>query len=116
VSALVVSFVESWKNALIVMMLTVALILVTAGFARVILQVKRKTFEGQVRVGSVVEEVISCTRNVTAFEAQETSAQRYDRRLGEAERWSLRKGRLFQERESSLTKLLQHRQSRSVPR
>lgn len=88
VSALVVSFVESWRLALIVMTSIVALIAVMGGISRLVIKFKAKSLESQAEADNVVEEAVSSIRNVTAFGAQEKIVSRYDARLQQAEHWS----------------------------
>lgn len=88
VSALVVSFVESWKLALIVMTSIIALILVMGGVARIVIKFKSKSLESQAAADNVVEETISSIRTVTAYGAQEKLLSRYDACLRQAERWA----------------------------
>lgn len=89
VSALVVSFIESWKLALIVMTSIIALILVMGGVAKIAIRFKSKSIECQAAADNVVEETLSSIRTVTAFGAQEKLANRYDACLQQAEYWAL---------------------------
>lgn len=90
VSALVVSFVESWKLALIVMTSIVALVFFMGGFSRLVIQFKAKSLECQGHADNVVEEAVSSVRNITAFGAQDKIVKRYDGFLAQAEMWSFR--------------------------
>jgi len=88
VSSLIVSFIESWKLALIVMTSIIALILMMGGVAKIAIKFKSKSLEYQAAADNVVEEAISSIRTVTAFGAQEKLASRYDACLRQAEHWS----------------------------
>lgn len=88
VSALVVSFVESWRLALIVMTSIIALIVVMGGVASVVIKFKSKGLDSQAAADNIVEEAISSIRNVTAFGAQDKLAERYDACLQQVEHWA----------------------------
>jgi ATP-binding cassette subfamily B (MDR/TAP) protein 1 len=88
VSALVVSFAESWRLALIVMTSILALVAVMGGISRVVIKFKSKSMESQALADNVVEEAVSSIRNVIAFGAHDKIVRKYDGFLQQAEHWS----------------------------
>ena len=88
ISALVVSFVESWKLALIVFSSVFALVLFASIISKFMVKYKANNLERQGAADNVVEEAVSSVRNVTAFGAQGNVVGKYDAYLQQAEHWS----------------------------
>ena len=88
VSAVIVSFVESWKLALIVFSSVFALVFFAGLISKFMVKYKEQNLERQGAADNVVEEAISSVRNITAFGAQESIINKYDAYLRQAEHWS----------------------------
>lgn len=85
-SAFIIAYVRFWKLALILSS-TIVAIAVTMGSAGVFLMKWNKvTLEEYGKGGSLAEEVLSSTRNATAFNAQDKLAKQYDEFLARAEK------------------------------
>ncbi|EGD88057.2 uncharacterized protein TERG_04309 [Trichophyton rubrum CBS 118892] len=78
VAALVISFIRYWKLALILCSSIVAIVVTFGLVGTFVAKLNKKYLGHSAEGGTVVEEVISSTRNPVAFNTQEKLARRYD--------------------------------------
>ncbi|KAK4210841.1 P-loop containing nucleoside triphosphate hydrolase protein [Rhypophila decipiens] len=90
VTSLVVGFVQYWKLTLILMSGVLATVLVMALGSRFFVTATIKGLQATGVGGSKAEEALASIRNAAAFGTQEKLVARYQKHLGEAEKWGIR--------------------------
>lgn len=90
VSAIIVGFVRSWKLTLIMLSATVALVLMMAINGKNMQVNQTKAVDGYATAATLAEEVISSSRNVTAYGTQKRLEHKYKAFLTKASAWDYR--------------------------
>uniref|UniRef100_A0A060SYY2 ARAD1A15114p n=1 Tax=Blastobotrys adeninivorans TaxID=409370 RepID=A0A060SYY2_BLAAD len=93
VAALVIGFAKSWKLALILLSVVVALVLLMSTASKFIILYTTKSTQAYGEGSSVAEEALSAIRNTTAFGVQQRLAEKFDAWLVKAMKHSVNKGR-----------------------
>jgi ATP-binding cassette subfamily B (MDR/TAP) protein 1 len=83
-SAILVSFIRSWKLALVMLSSLVVIWLTLAVLGRLMMRNQSKSVNEYAAAGSLAEEAMSSSRDVTAFGTQSRLADKYDAVLDEA--------------------------------
>ncbi|KAJ5034584.1 hypothetical protein NUH16_006026 [Penicillium rubens] len=89
-AALIISFVESWRMALILISAYVAETGSMSFFSSFMVKYTHKSLAAYAEGSTAAEEAISSIRHVTAFGIQDKLADRYQRFLTQAEKYGLR--------------------------
>ncbi|KAF3480612.1 multidrug resistance protein 3 [Arthroderma uncinatum] len=89
-SAIVISFIEYWKLALILLSSSVLLGVAEFLGASFALKYSRKNSASLGKGASVAEEAIGTIRHVSAFGIQDAMAERYQKYLDSAETWGVK--------------------------
>ncbi|KAF2805142.1 leptomycin B resistance protein pmd1 [Mytilinidion resinicola] len=90
VSAIIVSFVRSWMLALVMLSSVIAMWLVLGILGSFMRTYQTKSVNAYATAGSLAEEAISSSRNVTAFGTQPCLVKKYDAVLDEAAQFDLK--------------------------
>ncbi|KAJ4011794.1 hypothetical protein NW766_007094 [Fusarium irregulare] len=90
VTALVVGFVRYWKLTLILTSGVFATVIVMMMGSKFFVTATIKGLQATAIGGSVAEEALASIRTAAAFGTQEKLAARYQKHLGEAEKWGIR--------------------------
>lgn len=93
VTALVIGFAKSWKLALILLSVVVALVLLMGTGSKFIIIFTTKSTQAYGEGSSVAEETLSAIRNTTAFGIQQRLAEKFDGWLVKTMKHSVNKGR-----------------------
>ncbi|KAF2503341.1 multidrug resistance protein-like protein 1 [Lophium mytilinum] len=89
-SAIILSFVRSWKLALVMLSSVISIWLVLGILGSFMRSYQTKSVNAYATAGSLAEEAISSSRNVTAFGTQPRLIKKYDAVLDEASKFDLK--------------------------
>ena len=93
--AYILAFVQSWRLTLIMMAVMPVLIVSGACIAIFLSTATAKAQEAYAAAGGIAQEVLSAIRTVQAFNAGPRECARYNARVAECERISVRKGSMM---------------------
>ncbi|KAL2167884.1 hypothetical protein VTG60DRAFT_671 [Thermothelomyces hinnuleus] len=85
-AAIIVSFIEEWRLALVLLCVPLVIIAVSGGCGATMRRFQETATSEYARSSSFAEEVISCIRNVVAFGSQRRLLAVYERSLATPER------------------------------
>ncbi|CAD7078234.1 unnamed protein product [Hermetia illucens] len=92
IMSIIFSFFYGWKLTLVVLSCAPLIIFSTAFVAKIQSSLSEKELKAYSSAGSVAEEVLNGIRTVVAFGGEEKELQRYQVKLGPAEKSGVRKG------------------------
>jgi len=92
VAGFVVGFIKGWQLTLVVMAISPLIGVGAALMGRFIAQMTSKELTAYAGAGNVAEEVLSSIRTVAAFGGEKKELERYDSKLGAAEKQGIKKG------------------------
>ncbi|KAF1951528.1 P-loop containing nucleoside triphosphate hydrolase protein [Byssothecium circinans] len=90
IAALLVGFIRGWKLTLIMLSATVALVLIMAANGGMMRINQTKAVDEFATAGTLAEEVISSSRNVTAYGTQKRLQKKYQAYLTRGAKWDFK--------------------------
>lgn len=90
-TALIIGFIRSWRLALILMSVVLAILMVMGLGSVFIVKYETRSTKAYDNGSTIAEEALAAARNTIAFGAQERLAKRFDVHLLKTMKWSFRK-------------------------
>ncbi|KAL2081432.1 hypothetical protein ACEWY4_023285 [Coilia grayii] len=87
-----VGFIGGWKLTLVIIAVSPLIGLGAGLLALAVGSLTGRELQAYAKAGAVAEEVLYSIRTIAAFGGEEKEVERYDRNLGEAQAWGVKKG------------------------
>ncbi|GAA6085999.1 bile salt export pump [Tachysurus ichikawai] len=87
-----VGFIGGWKLTLVVIAVSPLIGLAAGLMAMAVSRLTGRELQAYAKAGAIADEVLSAIRTVAAFGGEEKETERYDKNLGEAQTWGVKKG------------------------